>query len=45
MTKIDAVFALDTSFDTMIGRKAHLELIENIDFLKMLVFCFPEFFK
>jgi len=44
VVKIDVNFKLKRSIDTIIGRSAHLQLLENEAFIKMLVYRFPEFF-
>lgn len=44
LIKFDVHFKLDKSIDSMIGRSAHMQLLENSDFLKMLVYRYPEFF-
>lgn len=42
--KIDAHFQLNQSIDTIIGRSAHIQLLENQEFLKTLVYSYPELF-
>lgn len=42
--KIDVHFQLTQSIDTIIGRSAHIQLLENQDFLKTLVYSYPELF-
>mmetsp|Transcript_13202 Transcript_13202/g.19270 ORF Transcript_13202/g.19270 Transcript_13202/m.19270 type:complete len:671 (-) Transcript_13202:35-2047(-) len=44
LIKIDVNFKLNRSLDTMIGRSAHLQLLENEGFVRMIVFRYPEFF-
>jgi hypothetical protein len=44
VVKLDVHFKLHNSIDTMIGRSAHLQLLENEDFLKVLIFSYPELF-
>lgn len=44
LIKLDIHFKLKKSIDTMIGRSAHLQLLENEHFLRMLVYHYPEFF-
>lgn len=42
--KIDVHFQLNQSIDTIIGRSAHIQLLENQEFLKTLVYSYPELF-
>ena len=42
--KIDVHFKLKRSVDSMIGRSAHMQLLENENFLRMLVYKYSEFF-
>lgn len=42
--KLDVHFKLKKSIETMIGRSAHLQLLENESFLKTLVYHYPQFF-
>jgi pimeloyl-ACP methyl ester carboxylesterase len=44
IVKLDVHFKLKKSLETMIGRSAHLQILENENFLKILVFHYPEFF-
>ncbi|CAG9323932.1 unnamed protein product [Blepharisma stoltei] len=45
LIKLDVNFKLNQSIDTMIGRKAHMQFLENEGFLRMLVYRYPEFFS
>lgn len=42
--KLDVHFKLKKSIETMIGRSAHLQLLENESFLKTLVYNYTQFF-
>lgn len=44
LIKLDVNFKLTQSIDTIIGRKAHMQFLENEGFLRMLVYRYPEFF-
>ena len=44
LIKLDVHFKLDKSIDSMIGRSAHMQMLENEYFLKLLVYRYPEFF-
>ncbi|CAG9333136.1 unnamed protein product [Blepharisma stoltei] len=43
--KLDVNFKLEQSLDTIIGRSAHMQLLENHEFLRMLVYRYPQFFE
>ena len=45
IVKLDVHFKLKKSIETIIGRSAHLQILENESFLKILVFHYPEFFR
>ena len=44
LIKLDVHFKLNKSLDSMIGRSAHMQLLENENFLRLLVYRYPEFF-
>lgn len=44
LIRLDVNFKVPGNIDSWIGRKAHIEMLENSGFLKMLVYRYPEFF-
>lgn len=44
LIKLDVQFKLAKSIDSIIGRSAHIQMVENQNFLQMLVYRYPEFF-